>query len=113
MHIYETWVLHAQCSSKAFQIQASILDQLKEFNTFLAECGARRTRSGALSLRIPIPRITTYNRSFTVPVCRLWKSLPDSVKQIESREIVAELRRRYLNRMIVAGGGATLGTVTV
>ncbi|KAG8338153.1 hypothetical protein J6590_005694 [Homalodisca vitripennis] len=33
----------------------------------------------------------------------------DPVKQIESRErFVAELRRRYLDRMIVAGGGATL-----
>ncbi|KAG8267947.1 hypothetical protein J6590_039332 [Homalodisca vitripennis] len=54
-------------------------------------------------------RTTTCNRSFTVTACRLWHSLPDHVKQIESRErFVAELRRRYLDRMIVAGGGATL-----
>ncbi|KAG8322731.1 hypothetical protein J6590_018116 [Homalodisca vitripennis] len=65
-------------------------------------------------LRIPIHRITTYNRSFTVNACRLWNSLPDSVKQTESRQrFVAELRRRYLYRMIMAGGGATPSIVTV
>ncbi|KAG8290087.1 hypothetical protein J6590_090616, partial [Homalodisca vitripennis] len=64
-------------------------------------------------LRIPIHRTKTFNRSFTVTACRLWNSLPDPVKQIESRErFVAELRRRYLDRMIVAGGEATLCIVT-
>ncbi|KAG8249604.1 hypothetical protein J6590_015097 [Homalodisca vitripennis] len=39
----------------------------------------------------------------------LWTSLPDPAKQIESRErFVAELRRRYLDRMLVVDGGATL-----
>ncbi|KAG8306849.1 hypothetical protein J6590_037440 [Homalodisca vitripennis] len=76
---------------------------------FLAASGARETRSGALSLRMPIHRTKTYNRSFTVTACRLWNSLPDTVKQIESRKrFVAELRRKYLDRMIGAGGGATL-----
>ncbi|KAG8261455.1 hypothetical protein J6590_071786 [Homalodisca vitripennis] len=71
--------------------------------------GVAQGWSGALSLRIQIHRTTTYNRSFTVTVCKLWNSLLDSVKQIESRErFVAELRRRYLDRMIVAGGGTTL-----
>ncbi|KAG8307193.1 hypothetical protein J6590_028467 [Homalodisca vitripennis] len=61
---------------------------------FLAASGARETRSGALSLRIPIHRTKTCNRSFTVTACRLWNSLPDPVKQIESRKrFVAELRR--------------------
>ncbi|KAG8255803.1 hypothetical protein J6590_084314 [Homalodisca vitripennis] len=37
---------------------------------------------------------------------QLWNSLPDPVKQIESRErFVAELGRRYLDRIIVAGDG--------
>ncbi|KAG8275124.1 hypothetical protein J6590_093434 [Homalodisca vitripennis] len=58
-----------------------------------------KTGSGALSLKIPIHRTKTYNRSFTVTACTLWNSLPNPVKQIESRErFVAELRRRYLDR---------------
>ncbi|KAG8299237.1 hypothetical protein J6590_105838, partial [Homalodisca vitripennis] len=65
--------------------------------------GTREAQSGALRLRIPIHRTKTYNGSFTVTACRLWNSLPDPVKQIESRKrFVVELRRRYLDRHLPA-----------
>jgi len=70
------------------------------------------TRTGSFNLRIPIHRTTLYNKSFTVNACRLWNDLPKRIKQIESRErFVAELRKRFLDRMVAAGDGGALATV--
>lgn len=60
------------------------------------------TRTGSTQLRIPHHRTTLYNNSFTVTACRLWNSLPHSIKIITNRSgFAGALRKYYYERMSV------------
>lgn len=54
--------------------------------SFLSDISVRNTRHGALLLTIPIHRTLVYSKSFTISACRLWNTLPDSIKTIDNRD---------------------------
>ncbi|KAG8255688.1 hypothetical protein J6590_086942 [Homalodisca vitripennis] len=65
--------------------------------------GVRNTRTGSSTLRIPHHRTTVFNKSFLVSACRLWNSLPDPLKSLESRDRFASAVKLYfLQRMSAA-----------
>ncbi|KAG8271148.1 hypothetical protein J6590_069034 [Homalodisca vitripennis] len=49
----------------------------------------RPTRRGSTLLSIPVHRSNFFSKSFTVQACRLWNSLPDSIRIIEGQGLVA------------------------
>ncbi|KAG8282186.1 hypothetical protein J6590_041585 [Homalodisca vitripennis] len=84
---------------------AVAIDQYRRLrNRFIAiEEGVRNTRTGSSTLRIPQHRTTDFNKSFVVSACRLWNSLPDTLKYLESRDRFASAVKLYfLQRMSAA-----------
>jgi len=84
-------------------VNLGIPNYLSEHFEFLRERGARSTRSGSLTLRIPRHRTTVFNKSFTVTACRLWNSLPHQIKSIGNKSrLTATLNEYFFNQMTVA-----------
>lgn len=71
-------LLHAIIKSKSPEYLSEVFKLMSEINSYA-------TRRGNSLLTIPRHRTATFNKSFTVTACRLWNSLPDSIKCIEGR----------------------------
>jgi hypothetical protein len=84
-------------------INLGIPNYLAENFEFLRERGARNTRSGSSTLRIPRHRTTVFNKSYIVTACRLWNSLPSHIKSIDNvSRLKGTLKDYFLNQMTVA-----------
>ena len=71
---------------------------------FVSQAGVRNTRSGSSLLRMPQHRSAVYDKSFTVTACRLWNSLSDEIKSIQSRpRFVGALKNLYFEQMSAVG----------
>ena len=63
---------------------------------FVSGRSAANTRSGSSIHRIPHHRTSIYNNSFVVSACRLWNSLPESIKFCDSHSrFVGALKKRF------------------
>lgn len=66
---------------------------LSEKFIFLSQINSYITRRGECSLSIPPHKTTVFNKSFIVTACKLWNSLPDMIKRINTRaRFEAEVR---------------------
>jgi len=71
---------------------------------FVSQGSQRISRSSSTTLRIPHHVTTAYDRAFIVTACRLWNSMPLSIKSLEKRsQFVAALKNLYFMRMASAG----------
>jgi hypothetical protein len=73
--------------------------------TFSSQVSNRHTRNSTSMLIIPLHRTVMYNKSFTVTAARLWNSLPDEIKTIESSARFKVAVRGWLLRGAGLGAG--------
>jgi hypothetical protein len=73
--------------------------------TFSSQISSRNTRNSNSMLIIPLHRTVMYNKSFAVTAARLWNSLPDEFKTMESSARFDEAVRGWLLRGASLGAG--------
>lgn len=83
-------------------LQTRVPTYLANKFVFASDISTKSTRKGSTMLIIPKHRTVMYNKSFTVMACRLWNSLPDSLKAIDSRaQFAKSLKLHFMDGMDV------------